>query len=411
MRTIFHCDINNCFASIELARDPSLAGKPVAVCGDPGSRRGIVLAKSEQAKKFGVATGDPIWMARKKCPDLVCVAPHFELYEAYSAELRRYYARYTPFAEPFGLDECWLDLTDNVRRGAPPEVLAETIRADIKRIFEVTASIGVSFNKVFAKLGSDMKKPDAVTYIPYDRFREKIWHLPASALLDVGPSTAQKLLRIGISTIGRLALAPLSQIEKCLGKNGRRLWQWANGMDDSPVAEQTDAKPRRSIGHGATMPSDAENLAQLRPWVMAMAERVAFGLQREGLAGRGLQITVRDALLRFETYQYRSCDRYESSESIAAAALGIIAQRYDWALPLRGVGVRVCDLFAAHKPYQPALFDLSNRARRERICRIDKTIAAVQEKYGAATLARGFALDMPDVQPAAFPMPRLRAAK
>ena len=166
MRTIFHCDINNCFASIEMAREPNLRGKAIAVCGDPQSRRGIVLAKSEAAKRCGVATGDPLWMACQKCPSIVFVPPHFELYEAYSRELRRYYGRYTPLVEPFGLDECWLDLTDNVRHGTSAEELAETIRTDIKRIFDITVSIGVSFNKVFAKLGSDMKKPDAVTYIP-----------------------------------------------------------------------------------------------------------------------------------------------------------------------------------------------------------------------------------------------------
>lgn len=320
--------------------------------------------------------------------------------------MRRYYGRHTPYVEPFGLDECWLDVTDNVRRGLRPEDLAETIRADIRRIFEVTVSIGVSFNKVFAKLGSDMKKPDGLTIIPFERFREKIWHLPVSSLLNVGRSTTQKLLRVGISSIGQLARARQASVEALLGKNGRQIWEWANGLDASPVDIQTHHEPRQSIGHGTTMPRDIENLAQIRPWVMALSERVAFGLQRESLAGHGLQITIRDALLRSDTYRCSSRDRYESSDSIACAALGILAQRYAWDLPLHGIAIRVYDLFGTQCPRQLPIFEQKDRAREERICRIDKTIAAVQEKYGATSLLRGFRLDMPDVQPSTFPKTR-----
>ena len=406
MRTIFHCDINNCFASIEMAREPNLRGKAIAVCGDPQSRRGIVLAKSEAAKRCGVATGDPLWMACQKCPSIVFVPPHFELYEAYSRELRRYYGRYPPLVEPFGLDECWLDLTDNVRHGTSAEELAETIRTDIKRIFDITVSIGVSFNKVFAKLGSDMKKPDAVTYIPYESFREKIWHLPVSDLLDVGRATARRLRDVGIVRIGQLAQARREGIAKLLGKNGARLWMWANGYDDSPVLSETHTRVRQSLGHGTTLPADATCLAQLRPWIMSLAERIAIGLQGESLAGHGIQVYVRDALLRFETYQYRDDSRYEASESIAKAALGIIAQRYSWDLPVHGVGIRIYDLFDTRAPYQNVLFKHFDAERNARVCRIDSVVASVQEKYGATALSRGFNLAMPAIQPSTFPKPR-----
>lgn len=394
-----------------MALNPGLRGKAIAVCGDPGSRRGIVLAKSEEAKRCGVSTGDPLWMARQKCPGIIFVPPHFELYEAYSEELRRYYSRYTPLVEPFGLDECWLDLTDNARHGASVEALAETIRSDIRRLFDVTVSIGVSFNKVFAKLGSDMKKPDAITYIPYEAFRSKVWRLPVSSLLDVGRATARRLSDVGIERIGQLAQARREGIERLLGKNGDRLWHWANGYDDSPVGMGREENVRQSLGHGATLPYDATCLLQLRPWIMSLSERIAIGLQRESLAGHGIQVFVRDAHLRYETYQHCDGNRYEGSESIARAALSVIAQRYSWNLPVHGLGIRIYELFDTRAPYQNALFERDDASRSRRVRRLDAAVDSIREKFGASALVRGFDLDLPTIQPSTFPKPRRARAE
>lgn len=404
MRTIFHCDINNCFASIEMARDPRLRGRALAVCGDPALRRGIVLAKSEEAKKCGISTGESLWMARQKCPELLCIAPHFSLYWAYSEEIRRYYERYTPYVEPFGIDECWLDVTDNVRHGESAQNLAERIRSDMKRIFEVTVSIGVSFNKVFAKLGSDLKKPDAVTYLPKESMKTRIWPLPVSSLLDVGRSTMRRMRMLGIRQIGDLACADRQFIGKVFGKCGDRLWRWANGYDDSPVSDSQSIRVRKSLGHGTTIPYDVSDLAALRPWILSLSERIALELQREHLSGHGIQICIRDAELEFHRYRENRGERYDSSDSIARAALRMISQKYYWELPVHGIGIRIDDLFEACAPTQKSLFDSTGNesAARQKALALDSAISLVKERFGEQAIIRGCDYNATP-QPSTFP--------
>ena len=214
---ILHSDLNNFYASVEVKLFPEYAGKPLAVCGDKEARHGIVLAKSEQAKKFGVRTGDVIWAAQRKCPGLIVRPVRFAEYERESRAVREIYGRFTDRIEPFGIDECWLDVT-NSRVFGSGEQIAEKIRAAVKEELHLTVSVGVSFNKVFAKLASDLKKPDVVTFVGPDNFREKIWPLPVSQLLYVGKATAEKLEKLGIRTIGELATAEPSLLVRHLGK-------------------------------------------------------------------------------------------------------------------------------------------------------------------------------------------------
>ena len=389
MRTIFHCDINNCFASIEMAVCPELRGKAIAVCGDPRERRGIVLAKSEAAKKCGVKTGDPLWIARQKCPQILFIRPHFEVYQRYSDEIRRYYEEFTPLVEPFGMDECWLDMTDNVHgNDEQADLLAHYIRRGISRIFGVTVSVGVSFNKVFAKLGSDMKKPDAVTHIYSDRFRDQIWELPVSNLLGGGNSTENKLRKYGIRTIGDLACSDRKFIAGTLGKNGDLIWRYANGLDESPV-ENVHAV-RQSLGHGTTLPADVYSLAELWPVIMRLSDSVAFELQKEGFAGRGIQIYVRDSLLQFHEFQRRLPFAMDASRVIADFSLMMVSQNYDWRLGVRAFGIRIFALEKQASGLQLELFDDHGwRLKNQTARKTDQTILKIQSRFGEKAIFRG----------------------
>lgn len=250
-RVILHCDMNNFYASVECMLNPELKNKPVAVCGSVEERHGIVLAKNYAAKAFGVSTGEAIWQAKQKCQDLVIVEPHYEQYMKFSKLARGIYGRYTDQIEPYGMDECWLDVTGSGCMGTGFEI-ADEIRRTVKFELGLTISAGVSFNKIFAKLGSDMKKPDAITCIEADSFQEKIWCLPASDLLGVGRATEKVLSGYGIHTIGELA-ATSDDFLKCrLGKNGLAIKKYANGLDDSPVMRSDYVSPVKSIGHGIT---------------------------------------------------------------------------------------------------------------------------------------------------------------
>lgn len=389
MRTIFHCDINNCFASIEMAVNPSLRGLAIAVCGDPAQRRGIVLAKSEAAKKCGVKTGDPLWIARQKCPQIRFVLPHFEVYEAYSVQIRKVYERYTPLVEAFGLDECWLDMTDAVEQKFElADKLANQIRQEISRLFNVTISVGVSFNKVFAKLASDLKKPDAVTHIDFAHFREKVWGLPVSSLWGVGRSTNCKLGRCGIITIGDLALSDRRYIHNLLGKNGDALWGYANGMDESPV--NIEAVARQSLGHGTTLPADVYSSMELWPVIERLSDRVAFELQYEGFIGHGIQIYIRDNLLKFHEYQRELSFGIYASRMIADYSLMMLSQHYDWRHGIRAFGIRLYHLERMDAGRQLSLFEdhfQANRNRREG--ETDKLIRSIQARFGEKSITRG----------------------
>lgn len=235
-RVVLHSDLNNCYASIECMLDPSLRGKYVAVCGNTEERHGIVLAKNQLAKQRGVKTGDVIWEAKQKCPELTIVPPHMDQYLKYSKLVREIYLRYSPEVEAFGIDESWIELTGSplLQRYSGEEV-AHQIRRTVKEETGLTVSVGVSFNKIFAKLGSDLKKPDAVTCISRESFKDQIWPLPASDLLYVGRATKAKLDRYGIYTIGQLAGASPDFLTMLLGKNGNMLWRFANGLDTSRV--------------------------------------------------------------------------------------------------------------------------------------------------------------------------------
>lgn len=303
LRNILHCDMNNFYASVECMLDPALKKYPVAVCGSVEERHGIVLAKNYKAKAFQVQTGDAVWQAKQKCKDLVVVSPHYEEYIKYSKLARNVYERFTDRVEPYGMDECWLDISGTENIFGSPEKVANTIRETIKFELGLTISVGVSFNKIFAKLGSDMKKPDAVTVIEKDTFREKIWGLPASELLGVGRATKKVLDRYAIKTIGDLAKTD-SKLLKCwLGENGVALWNFANGLDCSTVAKTDFVSPVKSIGHGITTVTDLENDEQVWPVILELTQDIGHKLRVHGLSAEGVALHIRDNTLYSKQWQ------------------------------------------------------------------------------------------------------------
>lgn len=386
-RIILHCDLNNFFASVTLLENQTLVNLPVAICGSKAERHGIVLAKNEIAKKFGVKTAEAIWQAKQKCPELITLPPDYEKYEQYSHAAREIYARYTDKIEPFGIDECWLDVTGSTMLFGSGEEIAHKIRKDIKRELGITISVGVSFNKVFAKLGSDMKKPDAVTVISPDDFREKIYSLPAGDLLFAGRKTAEKLNSIGVFTIGDLTLIPDETLFRVLGKNGADLKRFALGLDNSPVADMNAKTTPKSIGKSITGAEDFKNDDEVWQTMLSLSEEISEKLRREGLYAGGVQVHIRDANLVTREPCRSIKTPTMSATVIAETALDIFRENYFWEIPLRSVGVRAINLKKDGGAEQTDIF--SDAALSEKREIIEDSIHSIREKFGKASLKRG----------------------
>ena len=378
-RTILHSDMNSFYASVESMLDPSLRGKAVAVCGSTENRHGIILAKSQLAKKAGVKTGMVNWEAKLRCPELIMVPPHYEEYIKYSKLAHEIYYRYTDLVEPFGMDECWLDVTRSRTYGTGEEI-AEKIRTACREELGLTVSVGVSFNKIFAKLGSDLKKPDAVTVIREEDFREKIWPLDASELIYVGPATSAKLARYGIRTIGELAAADPELLRLLLGVNGLALWKYANGLDESRVMHKDFVSPVKTIGHGITCSADLETDEEVYKVMLELAQDVGHRLRVHGLAAKGVGIWIRRNDLYGEQFQCRLPLKTQIPHEIAAAGFELYRERFSRARKVRALTIRAIDLVPKSDEEQLSLFvDTARRDRREKL---EQTVEALRERFG-----------------------------
>ena len=293
-RYILHCDLNAFFASVEEVRNPELRNYPTAVCGNPENRHGIILAKNEKAKAFGVKTAETIWQAQRKCPELHLVAPHYEDYSRYSKAVNEIYQRYTDLVEPFGIDESWLDVTGSAHLFGTPKQIADELRRVIKEETGLTISVGVSFTKAFAKLGSDYKKPDATTVITRENYKEIVWPLPVTDLLFVGKSAKKTLERLGITTIGELAKSSRTSIVSLLGKTGETIHDYANGIDTSLVQSAFVESDPKSIGRGTTFPHDLTDISEIKTGITVLADDVASRLRKHHLKAYSVSLTVRD---------------------------------------------------------------------------------------------------------------------
>ncbi len=386
-RTILHVDMNSFYASVEALHQPALRGRPLAVGGNVEARHGIILAKTPEAKRFGVRTGEALWEARQKCPGLVIVPPNYPLYLRYSDLARQIYLRYTQQVEPFGLDECWLDVT-----GRPGPATADEIRGLIRRELGVTASIGVSWNRVFAKLGSDMRKPDATTIITRANMTDLVWPLPVSELLYVGPATTRKLRAIGVHTIGQLAALDPLTLRRRFGVVGLMLGAYARGEDTSPVAEDGHKNPVKSVGNSVTTARDLVSDTDARLTLYALAESVGARLREHGLQAHVVEVSVRDNGLYSFTRQTRLVRPSHLTGEISDAALALFRANYAWPAPIRSLGLRCSDL-SPDRPCQ--LSWLPEEIRRQRLDRLDHVVDALRRRYGYHMVRKAILLTDP----------------
>ena len=379
-RAILHADMNSYYASVEMMQNPWLKGKAVAVCGSTEDRHGIVLAKSELAKKAGVKTGMVNWKARQRCPGLIVVPPHYDEYIKYSKLFHEICYRHTDLVEPFGMDEVWMDVTNSLYPYTSPLEVAEVIRRATREELGLTVSIGVSFNKIFAKLGSDMKKPDAVTVISQENYQELVWPLAVSEMIYVGRATEAKLARYGIRTIGDLAHTRPEFLRSLLGVNGISLWHFANGTDTSRVMHKEFVSPVKSIGHGITCVADLNSEEEVYRVMLQLCQDIGHRLRIHGLMAQGVRVSVRGNDLGFTQYQSRLSMATRSPKDLADRARELFHTRYPWDSPVRAVTVSAIYLCSLSTPQQIDLFtDIERAERRDRL---DSTVDSLRSRFG-----------------------------
>ena len=394
-RVIIHSDMNSFYANVECLYNPKIRDFPVAVGGNPEKRHGIILAKNEKAKKAGIKTGETLWQALGKCPDLVIVPPNYERYLRYSKLSRKIYNRYTDQVEPFGLDECWLDVTNSVKIHGSGEEIAQKISREIQDELGVTVSIGVSWNKIFAKFGSDYKKPNAITVINRVNYKKIVWEQEAGDLLYVGRATKKKLMKYGIYTIRQLAESNQDFLVLVFGKMGAVLWRFANGLDDSPVKafdEYYNGNERiiKSIGNSITTPRDLKNLRDVKLIIYMLTESVAMRLRETGCYCLTVAIHVRNKELHSFTRQVKLNKPSDITNEIAKAAIDLFENNYDFSSDIRSMGVRVADLVPNTIPIQLDIF--GREEERLRLAQLDTTIDRLRKRFGNLSIQRAITL-------------------
>lgn len=382
-RVIFHIDQNCYFASVEMISHPEYRDVPMAVAGDEKKRHGIILAKNQLASGYGVKTAEPIWQAQSKCPNLVLAQPHYDEYKFYSMRLREMYEEYSDKVESFGLDECWVDMTDACQ-GRDPKELADEIRARVRDEFGLTCSVGVSFNKIFAKLGSDYKKPDATTVITEENFRSIVWPLPVSDLLFVGKKTANYLKQVNINTIGELANSDPTFIAEYLGKSGPELWNHANGIDNDEVKTTDYVRAVKSVGNSTTTPNDLTSTSQVQGVLMKIASKVSYRLRSHNMVAECIQIHIRDNELNIYEHQKVLSEATDSDVLIYDAACKLFEESYSWERNIRSVGIRCTKLQDAGGGVQMSIFDtLENKKKDDKLTGV---IDKINERYGQGSI-------------------------
>lgn len=389
-RVILHCDLNNFYASVEQKAHPEYDGMPLAVCGNPEVRHGIVLAKNMLAKAAGVQTGEAIWISRKKCPGIVFVPPHYDEYVRYSKEVFDIYTEFTDRVESFGLDECWLDVTGSLRLfGCDGKALADRIRETVKERTGLTISVGVSFTKVLAKLGSDLKKPDATVLLPRESYMDIIGDMSPSELIMIGKSTSAKLDKLGIHTIRALAAADRDMLRDHFGIIADRMSDAARGVEKEEVRLYNDRRAPKSVSHGTTTPRDMTTEEDVRIVVYALAELVAMRLRRYGFSAEGVGITVREAAtLSHKSAQCTLPSPTSNAATIAENALALLPKLHTFPAPLRAVSVAATKLSDGSMT-QLSLFDSERDEREEKL---EKSIDDIRGKYGYKAVKRGLML-------------------
>ncbi|MBQ8003859.1 MAG: DNA polymerase IV [Oscillospiraceae bacterium] len=387
---ILHCDLNAFFASVEEVRNTELRAYPMAVCGNPENRHGIILAKNEKAKAFGIKTAETIWQAQKKCPNLILVPPHHKEYAKYSRIVNEIYLRYTDLVEPFGIDESWLDITGSAHLFGTPVQIADELRHVVKSETGLTISVGVSFTKAFAKLGSDYKKPDATTVITRENYKEIVWKLPVTDLLFVGRSAKRTFERLGISTIGELAQSPRETISALLGKTGETIHDYANGLDLSPVQSAFAESDPKSVGRGITFPHDLTDEEEIRTGITILSDDVAARLRKHHLKAGVVSLTVRDPNFKTTSRQKTLSSPTHLEHDITDACMELYRMYYaSRKTPVRMLTVTVSSLVdeEAAGLLQFSLF--GNDEEHERAERMELAIDKIRSKFGRNAMKKG----------------------
>lgn len=391
LRTILHADVNNFYASVAIRNNPQLKDKAVVICGDPEKRHGIVLAKSNIAKKAGIKTGDTVFEAKKKVENLVILPPDYKQYMYFSNKIYNIYKEYTPLVESFGLDECWLDLTGTEKLFGEGETVANIIKERIKNEVGLTISIGVSFTKIFAKLGSDIKKPDAITVISKENYKKVAWNLPVDNMLMVGKAILSKLNKMHITTIGELANTPQNILVNIFGKIGEKLYEYANGLDDDPVDVYNAVHIPESVSNGSTTESDITNYHDASSLIYSLSEIIAYRLRNYNLNASGVSISVRNTKLESYTRQRKLLISSNDAQTIAEQALTLLKENHNFAqdLPLRSITVGTYGLLRVESDYQLSIYDQELQKNKN----IDKKLDKLRGKYGYSILKRAIEMN------------------
>lgn len=395
-RVILLSDCDTFYASVETMLDPSLQGKPVAVAGDPKNRHGVVVARNQIAKGYGVRTTDTVLEAKRKCPEIVFVPPHHDRYSEVSKQVNHIYLEYTDLVEPYSVDESYLDITRITSRSGAQ--VADEIRARVREEIGITVSIGVSFCRCFAKLASEFNKPDGTSVILRGDVERLVWPRPVNDLLYVGRSTAQALGRLGIHTIGELAHAQPDMLVHRLGKHGLQIWRYANGLDSTPVRAWDAPREVKSIGSGFTFPRDISSEADIRSNLTAMADKVAASLRAKALKCRAVQVSIKSPTLKVIQRQQQLTEPSCLVRDISAAAFEVVSANWPQGAPIRALTVTALDLVPAEAPSgQMSVFDdLEQDSRREKRERLEAAVSGIRQRFGKGAVSYGMSQKLRD---------------
>ena len=387
-KTILHCDLNNFYASVEQKLHPEYDGMPLAVCGNPEARHGIVLAKNQLAKKAGVQTGETLWSAKQKCPDIVFVSPHFDEYVKYSKQVFQIYTRFTDRVESFGIDECWLDVTGSEKLFGDGATIANTLRELVKKETGLTISVGVSFTKTLAKLGSDLKKPDATTVLDKEHYMDVIGNMSPSEMIMIGRQTSEKLTKLNIRTIRQLANADRDVLRHVFGIIADSMINAAQGVETDEVKHYYDVRIPKSVSNGTTTPRDIKNLDEAKIVIYALADMVALRLRSYNLAANGISLSIKNPALQWNSKQIPISPATQNSGAIAKEAIELLKKMHNFGEPLRAITVAAIRL-ENKDGLQLSLFDEQN----DKADKLEKTIDDIRAKYGYRSVQRGILLD------------------
>ena len=386
-RVIFHIDCNSFYASVEELLYPEYRHVPMAVCGNPEARRGIILAKNELAKSFGVKTAETIWQAQRKCPNLTLRPARHHLYREYCEKVNAIYEQYTSQVQRFGIDESYLDVTGSLHLfGGDALALSHEIRQRVTRETGLTVSVGVSWCKVFAKLGSDLKKPDAVSVISRGNYQQVVWPMPVGNLLFVGHTTEENLKQLGIRTIGELAHMDPEFLTRRFGKLGNQLYAYANGLDDSPVLETGQEEDLHSVGNGMTFSRNLVSRKDILTSVTVLSDSVAARMRRHGVKCGAVQVTIKDQDLKVITRQKPLSTPSYLAADLSHAVMELIEASWKIGTPIRMLTVTALKLLPQDMAVEQISLLEDNRESREKRERLEKTLDGIREKFGHASI-------------------------